>query len=78
MRESMRRRFDWIYEGKRRRALRELYSGDPADPDNTARIMRKELFGPPWPIQYSHLMWVLQRQYWVRSVQHHWRRFLRK
>jgi hypothetical protein len=78
MRESRRRRFDWIYEGKRRRALREMYSGDPSDPDTIACIMHRVVHGSPQPPIPLRQYWVLQRQYWVRSVQHHWRRFLRK
>jgi hypothetical protein len=45
MRESTRRKFDWLYEGKRRRALRRIYSGDPSDSTNTRRILHEEIFG---------------------------------
>lgn len=38
MREKWRRKFDWIYEGKRRKRLKQIYHGDPSDPE----VLRRE------------------------------------
>jgi hypothetical protein len=43
MREKWRRKLDWLYEGTRRRALKQLYRGDPSDPANHARISSEEI-----------------------------------
>jgi hypothetical protein len=75
MRESTRRKFDWLYEGKRRRALRRIYSGDPADPTNTRHILHEEIFGRPAvpdSTEGAPGMWV--PQFWSRQVRNWLRR----
>ena len=32
LRENWRRKLDWIYQGKRRARLAQIYHGDPSDP----------------------------------------------
>jgi hypothetical protein len=46
VKESTRRKLDRIYQPRRRRLLDQTYRGDPADPDNTTRILHAELYGP--------------------------------
>jgi hypothetical protein len=43
MREKWRRKLDWLYEGTRRRALKQLYRGVQADPANHARLSSEEI-----------------------------------
>lgn len=37
LREKWRRKLDWIYEGRRRARLAQIYRGDPSDPDMLSR-----------------------------------------
>jgi hypothetical protein len=37
LREKWRRKLDWIYKGRRRARLAQIYRGDPSDPAVLAR-----------------------------------------
>jgi hypothetical protein len=42
MRESTWRKIDKVYTTKRRHRLNQIYRGDPAEPANSARVIREE------------------------------------
>ena len=42
LREKWRRKLDWIYEGRRRAQLEQIYQGDPFDP----AVLGREIL--PW------------------------------
>ena len=49
LREKWRRKLDWIYEGRRRARLAEIYQGNPSDPAVLVREIlprqQKQLIG---------------------------------